>query len=240
MKIYITGVGWVNIRSMGSGRNSASFTPHRDTLPPIERRKLFDHGFKHFGRLDAFSRVGLAGITFALTDAGLVDWQTKRNIGMAVVSELGCLGTDVEYHHTVIDVGSPSPSPALFSYTLPNSFLGEAAVYFGLTGPSYTLTDPSPANLFGVLTAMDLILNGQVQGMLAGQCDVTAPSELPLSTAMDPGCTILMMEKEDRLEGRAYGQLEKTVNNTLVFNDQPVSHLNALVHRCVEAIVESH
>ena len=215
MKAFITGIGLVNTRGMGSGRESVSFGPSHGTLPSIERRQLFGRGFKHFGRLDAFSRVGLAGIAHALKDAGLADWQT-------------------------IDRDGSSPSPALFSYTLPNSFLGEAAVYFGLTGPSYTLTDPSPANLFCVHTAMELMSDGQAQGMLSGQCDVTAPPELPLPTAVISGCTFFMMEKVTRPGTRAYGRLEKNADNRLLFNDRPVSSLTALLARCIETTGGSH
>ena len=159
---------------------------------------------------------------------------------MVVVSELGCLTTDMDYHRTVVDGDSPSPSPTLFSYTLPSSFLGEAAVYFGLTGPSYALTDSSQTSLFGVHTAMDLLLNGQAQGMLAGQCDLSDPYDPPLAPAVVPGCTFLMMETKDRLDGHAYGQLEKSANNALVFNSQPLISLSDLVDRCVAAIDESH
>lgn len=234
VKVFITGVGWVNLQGMGSGQDSVAFNPNRNDLPPIERHELFDHGLKHFGRLDTFSRVGLAGITYALKDAGVANWQTKRDIGMAIVSEFGCLGTDVDYHRTVIDADCLSPSPTLFSYTLPNSFLGEAAVFFGLTGPSYTLTDFSSANLFGLQTALDLILSGQVEGMLAGQCDVAVPPELLLDTALVPGCAILLLEKSVRPDGRNYGRIELTSNSKLIFNDQQVSSLSALVRHCVE------
>jgi 3-oxoacyl-[acyl-carrier-protein] synthase II len=243
MEIFITGIGWVNPSGMGNGREKIPFIRHQDALPSIpsiKRHQLFTRGFKHFGRLDHYSRVGLAGITHALADAGLANWQAKRDIGMAVVSEWGCLATDLDYHCTVIDADCPSPSPALFSYTLPNSFLGEAAVYFGLTGPSYTLTDPTPSNLFGVKTAMDLLLTGQVGGMLAGQCDVVGPCDLPLPAAVTPQCIIFMLETENGTEDLNYGRLEFDANRSILVNNQPVHNLTALASCCLENMAEFH
>ncbi len=45
----------------------------------------------------------------------------------------------MEYFEQVIANGGNLASPNLFALTLPNIFLGEAAIRFGLTGPGFAV-----------------------------------------------------------------------------------------------------
>jgi len=141
----ITGIGWVFPGGMDSGKSGfekmgRKFSEKIGQLPLIKRKEVFTKPYKHFGRMDSFSRLGLAAIAFALKDAGLEEWTEKRNIGVIVSSVYGCLNTDIDYFRTVIPEKGALASPNLFAYTLPNSFLGEAAILFGMTGETFVVS----------------------------------------------------------------------------------------------------
>ena len=61
-------------------------------------------------------------------------WQQKRRVAILAETYSGCLETDCDYFTTVIPEQGALASPQLFAYTLSNTFLGEAALRFGLTG----------------------------------------------------------------------------------------------------------
>ena len=78
----ISGIGWVTAAGMGCGRDQHDFAMPNRPLAAIDRSSVFDRPDKNFGRMDEYSRLGLAAVTFALRDAGLEKWETKRNIGI--------------------------------------------------------------------------------------------------------------------------------------------------------------
>ena len=80
----------------------------------------------------------------------------------------GCLATDIEYYDTVLPEGGGLPSPNLFSSTLPTCFLGEAAIQFGLTGPTLIVNAPAEDALSGVRLALESLFWGECGTMLAG------------------------------------------------------------------------
>ena len=142
---------------MGCGRDHENFAQPYGQLPEINPSDLFKKPYPNFRRMDKYSRLKLTAIAFALLDAGLSEWTRERNIGMIASTFYGCLGTDVDYYKTVIPDRGVHASPALFSYTLANSYLGEAAIRFGLTGTNYVITEQHPTGLAGLQAALDHI-----------------------------------------------------------------------------------
>ena len=65
----ITGIGWVTSTSMGSGREHKPLVAQDGKLPKLTSRMIFGKSSIHFGRLDDYSKLGFAAITFALRDA---------------------------------------------------------------------------------------------------------------------------------------------------------------------------
>ncbi len=143
-------------------------------IPPVAREDVFPEPNLRFGRLPQYSRVGLAAVAFALRDAGMEHWETKRSAGIVASTRAGCLATDIEYYNTVLPEGGGLPSPNLFSSTLPTCFLGEAAIQFGLTGPTLIVNDPAEDALGGVRMALESLSWGECGTMLAGHIDLPA------------------------------------------------------------------
>ncbi len=198
MTISITGIGWVTVDGCGQGRSDADFVRRRGTLERLRRKDVFVESYQRFGRLDEFSKVGLAAIAFALRDADREEWEQKRPIGVIAATEFGCLHTDHEYYHTVIPQDGLLASPNLFAYTLPNCFLGEAAIRFGLTGPSYVINDDQPGALTVLEVAADTLAQGDCDAVLAGVGNPSTREAMGLEPVTPPGAVFVLLEPGGR------------------------------------------
>jgi len=198
MKIFVTGIGWVGAAGMGTGRGSAPFSLPPGNLPHISRHEVFPDPDSRFGRLDAFSRLALAGVALALRDAGIEKWTEPRAVGIAASTTYGCMGTDLDYLATLGEAPGLA-SPQLFAYTLPNVFLGEAAIRFGLTGPTVIVSDEEGTGTAALETALDYVAGGGGTA-LAGICDLARPALLPERPEPPPGALFLVLEQRPTLE----------------------------------------
>jgi len=198
MKIFVTGIGWVGAVGMGTGRGSTPFALPPGALPRISRHEVFPDPDTRFGRLDAFSRLALAGVALALRDAGIEKWTQPRAVAIAASTMYGCIGTDLDYLAT-LDEAPGLASPQLFAYTLPNVFLGEAAIRFGLTGPTVIVSDEEGTGTAALETALDYVAGGG-NTALAGICDLARPAQLPQGHELPPGALFIVLESQPTLE----------------------------------------
>lgn len=179
MNAFITGMGWLTAAGVGRGRGMGPFSVPEGNVMVPSRKDVFRNRDERFGRMDPFSKVGLAAIAMALKDAGMYGVQGKDRIaGITASTQRGCLGTDVDFFRTVLADDGQWPSPHLFTYTLASCFLGEAALRFGLTGPSYILHDERTFSLAGVRAALLELTDKDAHLMIAGACDLPLPREL--------------------------------------------------------------
>lgn len=98
---------------------------------------------KRWGRMDRISRLAVVEVGRALRAAGLLREEAGKitltgSGGLIGATSYGSLATDLAFAAT-LDGGLNLASPTLFSYTLPNIALAEAASHYGLTGPVYSL-----------------------------------------------------------------------------------------------------
>jgi len=177
MNARILGIGWVDGNGPGKGRDSRSCKLLPGELPRIERSDIFADPDRRFGRLDDFSRLGLAAIALALQDAGLDTWEHKRPWGIIAASRYGSLATDQNYFATAIPEGGALASPHLFAYTLANCFTGEAAIRFGLTGPSYVIGETGVSSFAALELALETLGVGEAPLVVAGISDLPFPGE---------------------------------------------------------------
>ena len=236
MKAVITGTGWVSSTTMGYGRNHNSFEMRPGKLPEITRKDVFEKPYPHFGRLDRYSRLGLSAIAFALKDAELNRWTRKRNIAMIASTLHGCLETDIDYFSSTITAGGRLASPHLFAYTLPNSFLGEAAIFFGLTGKSFVISEPSAFGLWCLRIALIGLASGQFEKVVCGMCDLNPPPLIPETNTAPCGALFFVIEKKPTRQHLAYGKLRLDTNGILKFDDDEIENLSMLNEKCLSAI----
>ena len=218
---------------MGCGRDHENFAQPHGQLPEINPSDMFKKPYPNFRRMDEYSRLGLTAIAFALIDAGLSEWTRERNIGIIASTVYGCLGTDVDYYKTVIPDRGAHASPALFSYTLANSFLGEAAIRFGLTGTNYVITEQHPTGLAGLQAALDHITRGDVEKILSGISDVGCPEIFGEPGKVPPGAVFLMLEKSPAREISSYGKVQLNRTGDIILNGSKINDLTDLAQQCL-------
>ncbi len=233
---FVTGVGWISAQSVGRGRKHTHFQMAPGELPPISRKTFFERPYPRFGRMDPFSRLGVSAIGLALEDAGLKRWSVKRDMGIVVSTLNGCLLTDLAYYETVVPEDGAFASPALFSYTLPNCFLGEAAARFGLTGPAYVVTRQDDGCLSSVVAVLEEMAGTGLEMALAGICDLNAPSRFPSPVNIVPGAAFLVIQKTPNTEQKPYGSLHLNRTREILFNDISVRDFKTLVETTLEKI----
>ena len=233
MSAEITGIGWVTAAGLGRGREHQRFAMPRGQLPEINPADMFKKPYPNFRRMDEYSCLGLTATALALIDADLSEWTRERDIGIIASTFYGCLGTDVDYYKTVIPDGGAQASPALFSYTLANGFLGEAAIRFGLTGINYVITEQRPTGLAGLQTALDHITRGGIEKILGGVCDVGCPPIFGEPGKVPPGAVFFILEKSPIKEGPSYGRLQLNSSGGLLLNGSEISNLTGLVQKCI-------
>ena len=233
MKAFITGIGWVTAENMGCGGDHDSFDMKAGELPEITRKAVFEKPYPHFGRLDIYSRLGLAAISFALKDAGLAKFNEKRPIGIIASTVHGCLDTDIDYFDTVIPENGRLASPNLFAYTLPNSYLGEAAIHFGLTGATFAICELSISGLLCIRMAL-LGINGEgFEVVLAGVCDVGNRPPFTVANEALCGAVFFVIEKTSGRDCFEYGKLSLDQKGNLEFNGAEVRDLVGLAQDCM-------
>ncbi len=233
MKGWINGLGWVTPAGCGLGRENSRQPLCAGSLEIPKRKQVFAKADMRFGRLDEFSKIGLAAIAFCLRDAGAEAWDEKRPFGIVAASRYGCLQTDLAYLDTLLPEQGKLASPNLFAYTLANSFLGEAALRFGLAGNTLVFNHADATSLSPLRYALgELAWSGQ-QAVVAGICDLPAVAELS-SPDETPGSLFLLLGKEPPTDRAAYGELELRDGN-LFFGAELISDLPGLVVACLTA-----
>ena len=229
----VAGIGWVTSQGPGRGREAREFSMTSGPIPPVTREDVFPEPNLRFGRLPQYSRVGLAAVAFALRDAGMEHWETKRSAGIVASTRTGCLATDIEYYDTVLPEGGGLPSPILFSCTLPTCFLGEAAIQFGLTGPTLIVNDPAEDALSGVRMAIESLSWGESDTMLAGHIDLPAGPAFPGIRTPLAGGLFMVLTNARGPSAPGYGTLDLSEGGAVRHDGIEISDLNELVRACI-------
>lgn len=171
MDIWITGGAWITPHGygcMGEGKMPVLGTG-TPVLPPD--RGLFPHPLPRYGRFDMYTRLGCAAAALTLKDAGLREGEGAEPIGMVVSSIYEVIETDMAYYQTTLEQGGVLSSPNLFSYTLPVIMLGECAVLFHLTGPTFCVGESSGPGINALQNAASVMASGKAGRMLTGWID---------------------------------------------------------------------
>lgn len=233
--VAITGIGWVTAAGMGNAGQGNDFRMFAGELhaPEILPESIFKKPFPYFRRMDAYSKLGLVAVALALKDASLDEWTEKRDIGIIVSSQNGCLHTDMEYFKTVLAQNGIGASPALFSYTLPSVFLGEAAICFGLTGPTLVVSSTAPPGQTALITGLESLAAGECEKILCGICDLNAPSLAGVDLDVPPGAVFLVLENPSNKNSHYYGLICLDLQNQILFDGTEVRDILELAQKCL-------
>lgn len=132
---------------------------------------------ERWGRMGLMGRAALVEVGRVLQEEGMLAGDSPSLLpgwsgGLIVGSKRGSLAVDIEYAQT-LKAGPGMASPHLFSYTLPNIPLAEAAIQYGLTGPVFCMISDDPYN-DALLEAGQWLgdMSGTKTLMVAGVLDV--------------------------------------------------------------------
>ncbi len=230
----ITGVGWVSIKTIGWGRRYENNPSGENMFPKVTSKMIFGKNLPHFGRLDSYSKIGIAAIAFALKDAKRFEWQEKRNIGVIASTTCGCLERDMDYIESMIPDGGRFASPSLFACTLPNVFLGQAAINLGLTGPSYSINEDELYGLNGLRVALNNIFLDEYPAIIFGLCDTGRFASFEDLENVTPGAVFFVLEKLPADKSLSYGNIAMDSEGNITFHEKTVTDLWKLLEECLE------
>jgi 3-oxoacyl-[acyl-carrier-protein] synthase II len=183
--------------------------------------------------MDALTKYSMVAIEFALRDAGLEAWERKRQIGLIASSVNGCLETDFRFYNSVIARNGILASPQLFAYTLASSFLGEAAIHFGLDGPSYVLCEQPGAHRMCLQTALLSLSAGECDSLVIGVSDLGSPVGLLDIGNRDSGFLYFVIEGDQPSSASTYGKLSMDLAGEVFFRDHAVMNFWMLANACI-------
>jgi 3-oxoacyl-(acyl-carrier-protein) synthase len=187
--VRVTGAAIVRENDSHTGRSGRLQTRADDLfqLPPLNT--VLVKRSSRFGRFDKYTRLGCAAAGLALHDAALV--ASGRRVGFIVAGQYGSFVTDLAFYETTAGNGQFA-SPNLFSYTLPNIMIGESALQFGLTGPTYCLDSDQGRGLAALSEGAWLLERDEADAILVGWLEVPPAGRC----ANGEGAMTLVLEKK--------------------------------------------
>jgi 3-oxoacyl-(acyl-carrier-protein) synthase len=167
--VRVTGAAIVREHESVTGHSGRLQTKADDLfqLPPLN--SVLVKPSSRFGRFDTYTRRGCAAAGLALHDAALVI--SGRPVAFILAGQYGSFVTDLAFYETTAGNGQFA-SPNLFSYTLPNIMIGESALQFGLTGPTYCLDSDQGRGLAALSEGAWLLERKDADAVLVGWLEV--------------------------------------------------------------------
>ncbi len=241
-KAMIKGMGWVLKSSMG-WPGHVRYSQASKQLPTLSGKSVLGSPYKPFGRMDNFSRLGFSAIFFAMSQAGIDSAPEGDNpIPIIAGSRTGCLETDLVYQKGLSHGKEILPSPAVFAYTLPSCFLGEASIYYGLTGETLMIEKSINPGLTSLAMAMDILESGNGSTVICGTCnsDLQYPAIGRSSEPITGGAVFLVLEKYAPTSESSKPIITKEINTQLFFcRDKQITTLMDLIPAVVSAVVSA-
>ena len=162
--------------------------------------------------MDDFSKLGFAAIVFAMQDAQRHE-APEKNTAIIASSSTGCLETDLKYQATLLRENNTLPSPAIFAYTLPSCFLGEASILYGLTGENFIINKENTTGMTGLGMAVDLLALQQADMVLCGINNSEINNFEDGTNYIKSGAIFFLLENKKTKKTGSYGQLHLNPSN---------------------------
>jgi len=198
MKLAIAGGGYITSTGWGKWSEGAVVSPDSGKVSLPSVKDVSPTSAARIGRFDSYTRMGWSTIALALADANLLSVEESSDIGVVLSTRYGCLETDTKYYETVLDGEGEYSSPNLFSYTLPNIILGEAAAHFKLRGSAFCVGETEKYGIAALNAAFSLSRSDSHSTMLAGWLE-SVPGNLPeteLEKDAVSGCVIVVLDSD--------------------------------------------
>jgi len=155
----IKGTGWIRPKKYGCQK--LKIQAAYSDLKALHNRlqpDIFKYPVENFGRFDPVSKLAVISIALALFDAKITYAKGKKQpISILGSNSSGARDANLAYFNDYIANGRTLARGNLFIYTLPSSFLAEAAIHFGLTGKLIYLGFPENAEQESLKYALNML-----------------------------------------------------------------------------------
>jgi 3-oxoacyl-[acyl-carrier-protein] synthase II len=190
--IVITGIGVVSPIGDGKEKFVRNLLAGTNGRKPIERFDVSDPAYrsKHGATIDSqytdvhhdptkIAHLTLVAAREAIEDSAILFHQNDPyRIGLSIGTSHGSNHTLIRYIRQKINSSSDDPDYSLLMNTFP-SVAGKVAADLGIRGPVYTFTTACSSGTVSIGNAMDLLMEKEVDIMIAGGTDIF--SELTFS-----------------------------------------------------------
>ena len=120
-------------------------------------------------RMDRVLQFAVAASKLALEDASLtITDENSERVGVSIGSGIGGMRTFEIQHRALLEGGSRKVSPFFIPMMIPNMCSGQVSLTFGIKGPSFSVVSACATGVNGIAQAMDVLLTGRADVMLAG------------------------------------------------------------------------
>lgn len=257
MTVVVTGVGYVL---------SCNLTPYNiiyGSVPSTEVESLgngltayrYDESAatsmiprKHMRKMDRMSKMATIAVAQAMTDALLPGEMDPDEIGLIMDTGFGSAGAVSRVLAGVFEE-EPVVSPLLFPNVVANASAGQAAIAFGLRGPSSTL-----GGIGGLMYAFDLIDSGRTNCLIVGGCDeitdvyakaLQAEGIAKATPQLGEGAAFIALESKESAIARdvhIYAQIQQvSIASDLAFEPRGLqAYIGEGLDTAVEKIVPHH
>ena len=199
MNIFITGGGWITADKFSCLSDTGNLKLSGKTPVIKTDADIFPKQLPRYGRFDNFTKLGCTAAALAFKDAGLKKTGKEITAGMVISTTYEVMEMDINFYQTTIEEGGIFSSPNLFSYTLPATVLGECAVLFDLTGPTFCVGGGEDEIGFPALEqAAVMIAAGKANRMFAGwiECPPRSSFNDDRHNDVKKGSVFVILEKE--------------------------------------------
>ncbi len=221
-RFWVLGAGWVSALGYGVFGSEPRFANEDVAFQYPELSGFIAELPARYGRFDVYSKLCFATAVLALQDAGMLQREGKKRIGIVVGSSSGVYDNDLAYFESTKEEKGAFTSPNLFSYTLPNVALGEIAVFFNCIGPSCCVgNDPGNPGYDAMPVALSLLESGQCDVILAGWVEVA--HTIKNHAAIPKGAALAVLSAAKTSQAKAGFVWNQPVCFAEIFHDQEKS-----------------
>jgi 3-oxoacyl-[acyl-carrier-protein] synthase II len=125
---------------------------------------------KKLRRIDHLSRIALLGAGLAIADSKLSPKELE-DTGIILATGYGALNTGFSFLSSFLDKGDQLSKPTLFSNSVHNAAAAYISIFFGIKGPSLSVSQFDLSVPSALLTAMLWIKEGRADSVLVGGVD---------------------------------------------------------------------
>lgn len=123
-------------------------------------------------RMDRFTQYAIAATALALEDGDIdLDKLNRERIGVVLGSGIGGMETLEKEHQKLLEKGPKRVSPHFIPMMISNMAPGQVSMFYGLKGPSLTITTACASSNHAMGEAFRMIQRGICHLIIAGGCE---------------------------------------------------------------------